>query len=174
MEPISEYDIAELWINLTQAFGQRFTSSYGEQDNGVWLEMLRDFTRIELGQGFKIMLSHFKQQERERKEVWPPNVKEFYLYCCDIFKYHGLASPRAAYDEAQYNISGGWHWSHPTIFYATVCMNDPFIKNDDFHTKLKFYKKYYLMTLQLHLTGRLPMLPASEKCDEILSGLKLN
>lgn len=167
---ITKRDVSELWVNMAQAFGLRFTSSFGEQDNGVWYEILRSLTRLELAQGFKSMLKSYKPNERERKEVWPPNAKEFYLFCIDAFKPYSIPSLQKAYSECQDNLSFNWqHWSHPVVFYALLYMANQTIKEDFRHDKIGLFKPYYLMMTQLYLSNRLPKVPSQSRCESLLS-----
>ena len=46
-----------------------------------WYEALKDLTSDDLNYGFKKMLVTITDEERKRREAWPPNVKEFRMYC---------------------------------------------------------------------------------------------
>lgn len=113
------------------------------------------------------MLKTFPQQEPRKKEVWPPNVKEFYLYCNEAFK--PIASVREAYYECQDNLGINMqYWSHPIVFYSMLYAGSDLIKQDFKLQNLAHFKKTYLVMVQLQLRGILPALPAREQCEALI------
>ena len=166
---ITRGDISQLWEDLTQAFGHKFLSNFGDRDNGVWFEALKNLTKVEVSQGFDNLLKTITPEEREKKQAWPPNVKEFYLYCLDAFKDQGVPSIQEAYHQCQQNLSLKMHnWHHPAIFYAMLCFGPTAIKDDFWCKKITLFKTSYLLMSQLFLEGKLPLIPATKACCQAL------
>ncbi len=139
---ITDKDIAWLWVNLTKAFGYKFLRNFGEKDNGIWLEALKDLSREDLEYGFKRAIKTTTDEEREKYEAWPPNVKEFRLYCERRLKDFGLPEPHAAFEEAQNNnYMGNPFWSHPLVKMAAKQLNksDHYVVSTDYPVFRKIY-----------------------------------
>ncbi len=113
---ISENDMAWLWTHMTSAYGFKFMKLYGTKDNGVWLEALSDLAPEDLSYGFKKLLKTITQNECESKEAWPPNVKEFRMYCDRNLSDYGLPDVNRAFIELERNE---WRaqpvWSHVLV-----------------------------------------------------------
>lgn len=56
-------------------YGHRWTSSYGEKDDGTWLEGLRGLTATHLAKGINRMIN--------RCGDWPPTLPVFRRLCMD-------------------------------------------------------------------------------------------
>lgn len=133
----------------------------------MWLNVLSEFTDLEIKQGFNNTMKSFKPQEIEIKEAWPPNVKEFYLHCLDGFKEYGIPPINEAYQECQRHLHV-YRWSHPVVFYAMIYTGVKTIENDIFYKKMPLYKLYYLMFSALYVEGLLIKLPSREVCRELI------
>lgn len=109
-------DIAWLWMHMTQAYGYKFIKHYGKKDHGVWLEALSDLAFEDVVFGFKKLMKTLSAQEREHRESWPPNVKEFRLYCERNLSDYGLPTANRAFSEYEKNE---WRahaeWSHAIV-----------------------------------------------------------
>ena len=77
---------------MTMAFGNKFTSVYGRADNGVWLDALADLTQRDIQEGFMKMLRD-TESVKAGDSVWPPNAKEFRVYCFRRLEDFGLLYP---------------------------------------------------------------------------------
>ena len=169
LKPIDEEDISILWENLAQTFGNKFINGFGCSDNGVWFEVLKNLTKLELHQGFKAMLNTYTQHEREKKEVWPPNAKEFNLYCEEPYKPYNIPSLLEAYNEAQRHLNNRtFSWSHPVVFYGAMYAGMYEIKEDFWVQKISLFKPYYLMLSQLYIEGLASKLPPRQKQQELV------
>ncbi len=155
---ITDKDIAWLWVNLTKAFGYKFLRNFGEKDNGIWFEVLKDLTREDLEYGFKRAIRITTEEEREKFEAWPPNVKEFRMYCERRLKDFGLPQPHAAFAEAQNNnYTRSKYWSHPLVKQATKQLNKPdgCVDSVDY----PIFKKIYNFLCQRFMRGEGLRLP---------------
>ncbi len=140
---ITDKDIAWLWLSLTKAFGYKFLKNFGEQDNGVWLEALKDLKREDLEYGFKRVIRLVTQEEREKYEAWPPNVKEFRMYCERRFEDFGLPRAHVAFAEAQNNerITNEF-WTHPLVRVAAFQLKKKTMGSIDDENYPNFKKIY--------------------------------
>lgn len=145
-------DIAWLWVNLTTAFGYKFLKNFGEKDNGVWFEALKDLTREDLEYGFKRAIRLTTTEEREKFESWPPNVKEFRMYCERRLQDFNLPEPHIAFAQAKNNnYTKNQYWSHPLIKLAThqLRKKDSYIHDEDYD----LFKKAYNSLCQQFMRG---------------------
>ena len=167
---IDKEDISILWENLAQTFGNKFINSFGCNDNGIWFEVLKNLTKLELEQGFKTMLNSYTQQERDKKEVWPPNAKEFNLYCQEPYKHYNMPNLLEAYHEAQCHLNNLTDaWSHPVVFYSALYAGVGVIKEDFWVKKISHFKPYYIVLCQLYTEGLSIKLPPIHKQKELIS-----
>lgn len=149
---ITDKDIAWLWVSLTKAFGYKFLKNFGEKDNGIWLEALKDLTREDLEYGFKRALKITTVEEREKFEAWPPNVKEFRMYCERRLNDFGLPEVHIAFAEVQNNnYLSNKHWSHPIVKIATRQFNksNSYVNDTDY----PLFKKIYDSLCQRFMRG---------------------
>ena len=130
-------------MNLTKAFGYKFIQNFGEKDNGIWLDVLKDLTPDDLAYGFERMLKTTTKDEREKREAWPPNVKEFRMHCERRLEDFNLPAPHTAFAEAKSNsYLSTPNWTHPLIQLANQQLKkkpDHFIRNDDYGVFSKIY-----------------------------------
>lgn len=140
---ITDKDIAWLWVSLTKAFGYKFLRNFGEKDNGIWREALKDLTREDLEYGFKRAIKMTTAEEREKFEAWPPNVKEFRMFCQRRFKDFDLPEVHYAFIEAKNNnYLSKPYWSHPIIFMAKNQLNkkcEEYVEDEDYPAFSKVY-----------------------------------
>lgn len=109
-----------MYIELGQLFGSKFTSQWGEYDDGTWLRELRHLSwrHIELG------LSRLRQQVRyaakSGDEAWPPQPVAFAGLCEPRPEDVGLPTVDAAWREAcaHCHAPDGWRWSHEAVRMA--------------------------------------------------------
>ena len=65
-----------LWLRMAKIYGHKWTSSYGESDDGTWLSALRCVTTEKVKHGLELCLA--------RNDPWPPSLPEFIQMCLDI------------------------------------------------------------------------------------------
>lgn len=58
---------------MASAYGHKWTSSYGESDDGTWLAGLRDLTQDQMRDGLERVLTSGRE--------WPPSLPEFRNIC---------------------------------------------------------------------------------------------
>jgi hypothetical protein len=63
---------------MTMIYGHRWTSSYGEKDDGTWLTGLADVTVEQIKTGLEKCRTRTIQPGRED---WPPTLTEFRALC---------------------------------------------------------------------------------------------
>jgi hypothetical protein len=89
---ITQRHIDLLWERMTMIYGHRWTSSYGDRDDGTWCVGLSDLTVDQVKRGITKCRDRIPENG---KEDWPPTLPEFRSLC--ILKhaapYHRL-SPR--------------------------------------------------------------------------------
>lgn len=65
--------IALLWERMAMIYGHRWTSSYGDKDDGTWLSGLADITPEQIGLGL--------EKCRTSGDEWPPTLPVFRARC---------------------------------------------------------------------------------------------
>lgn len=66
--------IEAFWLRMTEIYGHKWTSSYGETDtDGTWAKCLADLSGDELKRGFRTCMTN--------GEPWPPSLPEFRAMC---------------------------------------------------------------------------------------------
>ena len=167
---ITQQDIAWLWVNMTKAFGYKFINNYGDRDNGIWYTVLRDLTRADLAYGFWKVLFTVSEDELLKKKVWPPNVKEFRMFCERQFEDYGLVAVQKAFREME---NSRWTvmpmWSHPL-----VCLASSLVKDDEDVSRGIIYerfKKIYSELADKFMCGKFIKFP---KCKLLPSSYKNN
>jgi hypothetical protein len=160
---VTKKDITWLWVNMTEAFGNRFITNFGEKDHGVWLHALSDLTRDDLQYGFNKALKTFTKEEREKGVSWPPNVKEFRMHCERRLKDFGLPEAHAAFEEAKTNSYLSRHvWTHPLVCLTYKKLDrkaEDFIADTDYAA----FTKIYAELCQHFMRGEAMQVPAHYK-----------
>ena len=81
--------IETFWLRMTEIYGHKWVSSYGESDlDGTWAKCLADLSGEELKQGFRTCMTN--------GEPWPPSLPQFRAYC----------KPPQRENEAMYRSAG--------------------------------------------------------------------
>lgn len=94
--------MANLWLRLGKQFGSRWTSQYGDCDDGTWAAALRGVDTSILGNALgRVALSGTE---------FPPSLPEFLAICGRAC---GLPDAGSAYASACHN-----RWSHAVVFEA--------------------------------------------------------
>lgn len=86
---------------MTELYGHRFTSAYGDQPNDTWARALAQTTGRQLANGLQTC---FKREDR-----WPPTLPEFVDMCHPptgnrLPEFKGLPKPRSDKSTAQKHI----------------------------------------------------------------------
>lgn len=68
--------IAKLWLVMTRMYGHRWTSSFGETDDGTWSKGLRGLTAEQISHGISKLLAPDSEADG-----WPPSLPEFRAMC---------------------------------------------------------------------------------------------
>jgi hypothetical protein len=111
---IGDRHIQQLWIKLTQMYGHRWTSAYGDHDvEGIWLRVLQDLNPRQLAAGLDALVRN--------GEAWPPTAPEFRALCESAsLRAYGLPEPDQAFNEVVHNAHRPTEakWSHPAVYIA--------------------------------------------------------
>lgn len=141
---LTQQDIALLWVKMAKAYGYKFINNFGEKDTGIWFEALKDLTSDDLDYGFKKMLVTITDEERKKHEAWPPNVKEFRMYCERRLKDFDLPEVHEAFSEAQNNnYLSRPYWSHPLVLTAKNRLNkrpNDYVMDEDYRSFSAIYR----------------------------------
>lgn len=70
---LTDRHIAKLWERMAMIYGHRWTSSYGDKDDGTWLAGLADVAPEQIGAGL--------EKCRTNGQPWPPTLPEFRAMC---------------------------------------------------------------------------------------------
>ena len=73
---MTETDIEQLWERMGMIYGHRWTSGFGEADDGTWLTALSDLPPAALANGVAKCIKGGPH--------WPPTLPEFRDICLDI------------------------------------------------------------------------------------------
>lgn len=65
--------MARLWHRMTEIYGHKFISSYGEEPNDSWCRLMQDVTPEQIANGLERLT--------ERDDPWPPTGLEFRNLC---------------------------------------------------------------------------------------------
>lgn len=68
---LSERHVQIFWERMTMCFGHKWTSSYGEKDDGTWFTGLSDLTVDEIKHGIGKCRSFMEN------DGWPPTLGQF-------------------------------------------------------------------------------------------------
>jgi len=61
--------MAALWVRMSEIYGHRWTSSYGEEPNKAWVDGLRDSPNDDFVRAVEYL--------KDGGDEWPPNLPEF-------------------------------------------------------------------------------------------------
>lgn len=70
---LTERHIQQLWLKMTEIYGHKWTSSFGEKDQGTWLRGLQGLAPDQLAAGLGEAL--------RSEDPWPPTLPQFYGMC---------------------------------------------------------------------------------------------
>lgn len=79
---LTSHHLALLWEKMTSTYGHRWISSYGETDDGTWLNGLRGLLPDDLAKGYGRMI--------EQQYDWPPTLPEFRKLCFGLNEEYAL------------------------------------------------------------------------------------
>lgn len=107
--PQSTNTMGRLWVRMVKIYGHRWTSSFGESDDGTWAHGLRGLTAEQIALGLSRCV--------ERGEAWPPTLPEFRALCTPTPADLGLPTVERAYRDAVFHTAGQ-PWLHPAVAVA--------------------------------------------------------
>ena len=166
---ITPDDIAWLWMVMTKTFGYKFLNCFGDSDEGVWLQGLQDLTRQQLAYGFQKMLRTITDDERKKQASWPPNMKEFRMYCEQQVADLGLPNVHRAFAEMEKNqLLKNPCWSHPLVCLAAEKMEGLYAAHRGI--LFEYFERIYENLIKQFVSGALSSLP---KCRLTRSAKKL-
>jgi len=98
-EPLSLGLLEKLWITMTQTYGHKWTSSFGEvpKADHAWAKILGGLTGLQIANGLRRMIEVAAANAGTGKESWPPDATEFRAMCLHV---QGLPTVDQAWSEA--------------------------------------------------------------------------
>ena len=98
-EPLSLGLLEKLWITMTQTYGHKWTSSFGEvpKADHAWAKILGGLTGQQIANGLRRMIEVAAANAGTGKESWPPDATEFRAMCLHV---QGLPTVDQAWTEA--------------------------------------------------------------------------
>jgi len=63
----------KFWSRMSQAFGSKWVSCYGEKPSKLWADMIESLSNTQVAHGLTEML--------KVKSDWPPDIRQFYQLC---------------------------------------------------------------------------------------------
>lgn len=91
--------MANLWRRMTELYGHKFTSAYGDEPNDTWARALSHATGRQIANGLQACF--------KREDNWPPTLPEFVEMCRPRSlppEHKSLPKPRADKDTAKKHI----------------------------------------------------------------------
>lgn len=113
-ETLTASDVSELWVRMTRLYGHRWTSSFGESDDGTWLACLQGLYPFELARGIRYLI--------RAGAAWPPTGPEFRDQCLGIAMMLGELVEAALREDPAWlpsllaNRISSWDRGHTPIF----------------------------------------------------------
>jgi len=104
--------MARLWVLMTEMYGHKWASTYGQSDSGTWGKVLGDVTGKQIANGMQALARRTGDQA-----AWPPSAPEFRDLCLAGGDTLGIPSPERAWNEAVEASSDpvNWRFSHPIV-----------------------------------------------------------
>lgn len=103
-----------LWKRMSEIYGHRWTSAYGEEPVGGWEVALTGVTPAMVKTGLARMAAD------PRYQAWPPAALEFRALCLPRSEDLGLPQEHDAFAQAVGNESG----KHPAVVFTLRAMGD--------------------------------------------------
>jgi len=97
-EPLSLGLLEKLWITMTQTYGHKWTSNFGDMPKAdhAWAKILGGLTGQQIANGLRRMID-LASANSDDKEIWPPAAPEFRAMCLHV---PGLPPVDRAWHEA--------------------------------------------------------------------------
>ncbi len=139
--------MAQLWTKMTQFYGHKFTSSFGDHDvDGVWLRALNGLTPKDLANGLAAC--------SDRPDPWPPSAPEFKHLC--IASLSGFPDAETAYREAC-NSAGMAEafkcYSHPVVRVAAKNVGSARLRSEEKRFVYPEFQRAYEIVCRRALAG---------------------
>lgn len=116
-------------------YGARWTSNYGERDDGTWAKGLHGITPAQIAGALGRCV--------KRSDPWPPTLPEFRTLCFPSREELGLPDLESAYIEAaRFHESKHHKWSHPAVYHASKALGHFQWKQRDQVTRPIFTNAY--------------------------------
>lgn len=98
-EPLSLGLLEKLWITMTQTYGHKWTSNFGDAPKAdhAWAKILGGLNGLQIANGLRRMIEVAAANAGTGKESWPPDATEFRAMCLHV---QGLPTVDQAWTEA--------------------------------------------------------------------------
>ncbi|WJO34802.1 hypothetical protein [Pseudomonas monteilii] len=96
-EPLSLGLLEKLWITMTQTYGHKWTSSFGDEPKAdhAWAKILGGLTGQQIANGLRRMIELGQTDPEVAK--WPPSATDFRVMCLHV---QGIPAVAEAWTEA--------------------------------------------------------------------------
>lgn len=155
-------DIEDLWERMAKIYGHKWTSSYGDADDGTWRAGLRGLTRKHIAHGLTKCV--------RGAEVWPPSLPEFIAMCKPTPQDFGLPNFETAYREAIRGCAVDDHvWTHPAVYHAMQEVGRYEFKNFTDSRLRQLFERAYEITCRRVMDGEQLDAPIPKALPEKIS-----
>lgn len=69
------------WLRMTETYGHRWVSQYGEEPTSGWCQMVRSLSDEQVRRGLAACLDRARSRVERGESDWPPGLAEFYALC---------------------------------------------------------------------------------------------
>lgn len=154
-EPLSLGLLEKLWITMTQTYGHKWTSNYGEAPKAdhAWAKILGGLTGHQLANGLRRLIELGQVDPEVAK--WPPSAPDFRGMCLQV---KGLPSVQQAWGEA---LQGKYtHEAVKVAAQATGMFDLRQAKSTDRELRQRFERNYAIVQRRAEnaqpLDGKIP------------------
>lgn len=139
-------------MQLAEIYGQLWVSKHGAQDNGTWLETLRDLTPKALESGMERLRT---LKAGEKFCDYPPNCLQFKALCLSFYDDLQLPAAGEAYREVKANLRllNDSYWTHPVVRYTAAKMMEAFLSEENEALVFKSFRDAYSQVCLLAKQG---------------------
>lgn len=138
---LTQHHMAQLWERMTMIYGHKWTSSYGETDDGTWRSGLAGITPEGVAHGLRKCVA--------KGLGWPPTLPEFREMCGLSPEELGLPSVDEAYVAACL-----CDWSHPIVWHAAQQVGNFELRSMPERTMKPRFAKVYARLVSEAIDGR--------------------
>ena len=138
-----------LWLRMTEIFGHKWTSQYGDSPLATWAKGLGKLSASEIAIGVNKCAASTMP--------WPPSLPDFRAMCEPSPTDFGLPDDEKAYREACRNahpcMAGITKWSHNAVYHAAVETGFYNLNTLPMPTSRKLFERNYAIAVRMVMAG---------------------